>query len=108
MWTFTTQSPAAYGRTIYDRAVKQLNAYRATSGLGPVTLDDDLSQPCLAHARYVAMHIDRAEKFDANDETEFVFARLRYRSTRDRLARKQISQSRARRMRSPDSALERL
>jgi uncharacterized protein YkwD len=38
--------------------VERLNDYRKRTGLGSVTLDAELSRGCLAHANYLARHID--------------------------------------------------
>jgi uncharacterized protein YkwD len=67
-WTFTTQPPAEYGRRIYQRALARLNACREGAGLGPVSLDDELSRGALAHARYVALNIDKVRGLRVNDE----------------------------------------
>lgn len=38
--------------------VERLNRYRKAAGLGVVALDAELSQGCLAHAKYLARHVE--------------------------------------------------
>lgn len=38
--------------------VAKLNVHRKNAGIGPVTLDDDLSRGCQAHADYLAQYFD--------------------------------------------------
>jgi uncharacterized protein YkwD len=38
--------------------VERLNRHRKSAGLGSVTLDVELSRGCLAHAKYLAKHLD--------------------------------------------------
>lgn len=67
-WTFTTQSPAEMRRHIYTRALDRLNYFRKASGVRPVSLDAEKSIACLAHANYLARHVDRVENLNNNEE----------------------------------------
>ncbi len=48
----------------------RLNGHRKSAGLGNVTLDDELSHGCLAHAKYLAKHVDpdKADAFNIYEE----------------------------------------
>lgn len=56
--TAEKKDPRPSGTELAERVVDRLNRYRKAAGLGHVTLDADLSRGCLAHARYLAEHID--------------------------------------------------
>ncbi|MFO0878747.1 MAG: CAP domain-containing protein [Gemmataceae bacterium] len=69
-WSFTTQSPREAGRRIHERAIEQINVYRQAAALGPITLDPALSVGSQAHARYLALHLDRTEGFRPDTQVE--------------------------------------
>ncbi len=51
-----------------EKFVERLNRHRKTAGLTLVTLDSELSHGCLAHARYLARHLDPAQSANPFDE----------------------------------------
>ncbi len=57
-WTFTTEDGedrlGHWRRAVFSK----VNQVRRIAGLPEVTLDEKLSQACLAHARYLALNID--------------------------------------------------
>ena len=67
-WTFTTQPSAENRRLIYDRTLERINHFRRASGLTPVKLDTEKSVACLAHAGYLARHLDRIKDFRVDQE----------------------------------------
>jgi uncharacterized protein YkwD len=68
VWSFTTASASEVNRKPYGRAVERLNFFRKAAGLGPVHLDLERSRACLAHARYLARHLDRTPSVRPNEE----------------------------------------
>jgi uncharacterized protein YkwD len=55
-WPFTTADDVDSDGTRAKKTLAKVNEYRAHAGLQPVALDDKLSGPCLAHARYLVMN----------------------------------------------------
>jgi uncharacterized protein YkwD len=60
----TPKSLPSDGRA--EQFVEQLNRRRKSAGLGQVTLDEELSRGCIAHAKYLAQHLDPAKADGSN------------------------------------------
>ncbi len=67
-WSFTTIAPAEVARLRYERAVARFNEFRRIAGRQPVVLDVEKSKGCLAHAAYLARHLDHVADLDLFDE----------------------------------------
>jgi uncharacterized protein YkwD len=67
-WSFTTVSPAEVHRRIYERALARVNGFRKSAGLKPVGLDPERSKACIAHAAYLARHLDQTPDIRINEE----------------------------------------
>jgi uncharacterized protein YkwD len=55
-WKFTTADDVDTDGVWARKALAKVNEYRAAAGLKPVALDEKLSGPCLAHARYLVIN----------------------------------------------------
>lgn len=53
-----------------DQFVEGLNRQRRVAGLGSVAFDSELSRACLAHARYLAQHVEPGAAEGVNDFAE--------------------------------------
>jgi uncharacterized protein YkwD len=69
-WSFATVGAEKILPAMYQRAVARMNEIRKAAGLGPVRLDPERSAPCIAHAGYLARHLDRVEGLRAEDERD--------------------------------------
>jgi uncharacterized protein YkwD len=58
-WAFTTVNSEVIRKETDAKVFARLNDYRRAAGLTPVTLDEDLSRDCAAHAGYLTRNIDR-------------------------------------------------
>jgi uncharacterized protein YkwD len=67
-WSFTTVSPADVHRRIYERALARLNTFRQSAGLKPVRMDVERSKACMAHADYLARHLEQTPDVRINEE----------------------------------------
>lgn len=68
VWTFTTASPDAVTTAAYRRVLTRINDLRKQAGLGAVRLDEAKSRGCLAHAAYLARHLDRTPNVRLDQE----------------------------------------
>lgn len=57
-WSFSTLDFAREQARIAEALVKRMNQIRALAGLGPVTLDEKLSDGCGKHADYIVRNLD--------------------------------------------------
>ena len=55
---------------VAEQLVEGINRQRKNAGLRQVTADKDLSRACLAHARYLARHLESAKKDEVNVHAE--------------------------------------
>ena len=69
-WAFVTSPAARLTPLMYQRALTRINEVRKFVGHSPVRLDSELSAGCIAHARYLARHLDRVEGLRADDERQ--------------------------------------
>lgn len=69
-WRFTTTTPERQTAGMTGRVLARLNALRRTAGLAALPLDDKLTKACQAHAAYLALNAERADRpdFNSNDE----------------------------------------
>lgn len=57
-WTFTTVRPDGPREEVARHLLKELNGVRQAAGLDEVTLDENLSRACQAHADYLAQNLN--------------------------------------------------
>jgi uncharacterized protein YkwD len=58
-WSFQTDNDSSAAEPFAPQAVKRINFYRSLAGLQPIRVRADWSKECQAHARYLAINIDR-------------------------------------------------
>ncbi len=60
-WEFTTEDDGDESGTWAGKTLTRVNRIRQQAGLDPVELDDDLSQACRSHAKYLVINARRPE-----------------------------------------------